>query len=391
MKFLPPALTILCLCALLPASGNAAANLTGTWTQPDLGMTLALSPDGAYRFEQPAGLSQGRYETQGAVLQLQDAATFAIAGFWILGLDAATLTLRDGTGATVAFRRDAPPAAAAAADVLATRNGHSLFRSAIGTAAGLVQFITGTPVTPDEMREMERQSIVEFQTDPALFNQQIGQLAQALQTLQTLSDPAQIGLGRQQLFAELHLATRSIPPTDRPLLIQLLERRIQVLAVDAANRLVLTDRDVDGMLRYMLFIGQVQPQPLSLTPALQSEFTATLIRQFPTLALEQKQMLCMASILWTVMEANWNRMSPDQRRQFQQSLAGQYAAPAPGAVPSAPAAASMSMADWNANQNLMQIMNDMSLQNHAVSMNIIENMGGTGNYWDVVDKPSWMF
>jgi hypothetical protein len=30
-------------------------------------------------------------------------------------------------------------------------------------------------------------------------------------------------------------------------------------------------------------------------------------------------------------------------------------------------------------------MNDMSLNNHALSLNIIENIGGTGNYWSVVD------
>jgi hypothetical protein len=281
-------------------------------------------------------------------------------------------------------------AAAPADDVLATQNGYRLTRSHVAVGADLIRFISGTPVHPDELAQMERQSMLEFQIDPALFIQQIGQLAQALQALQTLTDPAQIGLGRQQLFAELHLATRPIPPADRPLLIQLLERRIQVLAVDAVNRLVLTDRDVDGMLRYLAFIGQLQQQPLSLTPDLQREFTAAMTQQFPSMALEQKQLLCMASILWTVMEANWNRMAPAQRQQLQQSIAGQYAAPAPSAAPPGPSP-TLSMADWNANQNMMRMMNDMSLQNHAVSMNIIENMGGSGNYWEVVDQPSWMF
>ena len=30
-------------------------------------------------------------------------------------------------------------------------------------------------------------------------------------------------------------------------------------------------------------------------------------------------------------------------------------------------------------------MNNMSLQNHATMLNTIENFGGTGRYWDVVD------
>ena len=38
-----------------------------------------------------------------------------------------------------------------------------------------------------------------------------------------------------------------------------------------------------------------------------------------------------------------------------------------------------------ANQNLFNMMNNMSLQNHATMLNTIENFGGTGNYWEVTD------
>jgi hypothetical protein len=33
----------------------------------------------------------------------------------------------------------------------------------------------------------------------------------------------------------------------------------------------------------------------------------------------------------------------------------------------------------------MKMMNEMNMNTHATSLNIIENTGGTGNYWSVVD------
>ena len=43
------------------------------------------------------------------------------------------------------------------------------------------------------------------------------------------------------------------------------------------------------------------------------------------------------------------------------------------------------MRDYQARQSMFQMMNDMNMNSHALSLNIIENIGGTGNYWNVVD------
>jgi len=42
-----------------------------------------------------------------------------------------------------------------------------------------------------------------------------------------------------------------------------------------------------------------------------------------------------------------------------------------------------------ARQNMFRIMNNINHQTHATSLNIIENIGGTGNYWKVVDLPDY--
>jgi hypothetical protein len=38
-------------------------------------------------------------------------------------------------------------------------------------------------------------------------------------------------------------------------------------------------------------------------------------------------------------------------------------------------------------QQMWDMMNTMSLQNHATTLNIIENIGGTGDYWEITDDP----
>ncbi len=41
--------------------------------------------------------------------------------------------------------------------------------------------------------------------------------------------------------------------------------------------------------------------------------------------------------------------------------------------------------ELNAKQNMFNMMQNMNTNSHALSMNIAENIGGTGNYWEVVD------
>jgi hypothetical protein len=97
-------------------------------------------------------------------------------------------------------------------------------------------------------------------------------------------------------------------------------------------------------------------------------------------------------------------MTPAQKQQFKNTYASQirqkstaYAAAnantstgstgstGTGYNPGTAKSAAETMRDYNARQQVFKMMNDMSLNNHALSLNIIENIGGTGNYWSVVD------
>lgn len=36
-----------------------------------------------------------------------------------------------------------------------------------------------------------------------------------------------------------------------------------------------------------------------------------------------------------------------------------------------------------------QALSNLSRSQHLTTMNILENMGGSGDYWEMVERPSW--
>ena len=89
-------------------------------------------------------------------------------------------------------------------------------------------------------------------------------------------------------------------------------------------------------------------------------------------------------------------MSQGQKNKFRQHIVGQYHskptqeysrphsyAPQQNQNSTSPQSLQQQQYDLWQRQQMFNMMNNMSLQNHATTMNIIENIGGTGNYWEV--------
>ena len=145
------------------------------------------------------------------------------------------------------------------------------------------------------------------------------------------------------------------------------------------------------MVRYLAFLSDLSGQPVAVTPELHQTIRSDMLRRFYTMPPQQKQILCSASLIWALLESNWKRLTGDQREQFRRNYHARTAGMQPAAGGAGPVATTgrpdtgKSMAEFQARQNMLRIMSDMNLQTHATSLNIIENIGGTGNYWEVVD------
>jgi len=142
-------------------------------------------------------------------------------------------------------------------------------------------------------------------------------------------------------------------------------------------------------------MNELLNQPFTITEAQKQQFKREIIGKFASLPLEQKQMLCVTNLLYQVIDYNWKRLSYEQQQAYKQQVIAQNVPPqqAP-ATPQVseppidtndPAALYAYQLKMQQEREYWTMMSNISMQSHATSMNIIENMGGTGNYWEIVD------
>ncbi|RMH75161.1 MAG: hypothetical protein D6681_22490, partial [Calditrichaeota bacterium] len=322
---------------IVPIQGQT---LVGTWINHDYNMRMELRQDGTFLFTSPYGNSNGSYMVQGNYLMMY-ASNGATTPYGITYFDGNRLQLVDANGGVMNFVREAGaspqtpgmdrqmPGAAppGASEVLLTTGGYQLTRADVQTGVEIVEFIIGQHIQPSEVEELTQAAIQEFPQAPAQFLQQVNSLRQSLQTLHSLTDPVKIGLARQELITAFHKGTRQIPEEQKPMIIRIINRYVKVLAFDPANNLTLTNRDVEGFLNYYRFVSELNGQPFAITPEVQQQAEQAVAQAFPTLPLEQKQVLSSASLIWQVIETNWQRFTPQQQAQFRASFTQQVPQP----------------------------------------------------------------
>lgn len=364
--------------------------LVGCWSCEALGSVFRLGADGTALVDAPSGVMEGRYAVQGNQLAMQDGAG-NLSQYMIVSLDGATMHLLDVQGQSLVCTRFDPAACSGGAE-LARAHGLTLTEGDRAVGLELLRLMLEREATPAEIGELTPPTIRGFESRPLRFLAEMNQLAAALAQVRARTNPAEVGLARQAIFGTLYGALMAQPGAEVPPLMRVILRSIEVLAFDPQHLLVLTDRDVKALVEHAAFLRMLSGEaPDEAVPTVES-VTAELVAAFPTMGLEPKQLVCSAALWWRVMDANWRGFDSTQREaletQYREELARQRAeaeaaeAAEPVATEVAATATAtssgspMNAATWN-------IMMDMSLQSHATALNIIENIGGTGNYWEV--------
>jgi hypothetical protein len=228
------------------------------------------------------------------------------------------------------------------------------------------QFLAGSPLNGAEQRTVIQDCQNDFARDPAHAASEIAQLRQLGSALSQVSNPLQLVAVRQQaLFAVYQdYAGGSPSPTSQVVL-----ARANPLAVDPQNQLLLLPDDLEGATAFLSVLQQMQGGT-AMTPAQQNQFKSQVVSNFAGLPSETKELLVCGRVVWAIASqrvAQWNQQ---QQAQFVQQVA-----PAQAAQP-------MSMDTY-------QMLSNMSRNQHMTTMNILENMGDSGGYWDMVERPSW--
>ena len=358
----------------------------GIWNNEALGIQLSLELGGTFGFAGPTGASTGRFEVRGDQLWMQEANGNVLV-YRIARLDGELMELLDAVGTPLHYRRQAAPSLAAGA-VLAEAGGLRLTEGEVAVGLDLVRLLIDADPSADEVQALTQHSVDDFRQHPAAFLEQLRQIATSVQQVRALRTPAEVALARQAIFASLYAAVEPMEPATRPPLMQVVLRHVEVRAFDRQTQLLCTSRDLAGAVALVEFEAMLSGQPLELTPSQRAEVEAELVAAFATGGVEVQQRLCVAGPVWAMTQANWSRFDEAQREALRARFKAEpplvpvvVPEPAPPAE-AAPETTTPSAGPMNA--ETFRIMSEMSLQNHATMLNIIENIGGTGNYWEVV-------
>jgi hypothetical protein len=399
-------LLMVILLMLVFSTGNLLGqSLAGTWAESKYNVKMILSADGTYTLQYPNGQSRGRYSLTGQTFCMQDASGTNPVCYTVVNFSGNGLVLRDVNGLVLNYQRQGgggiSKGVTAGGEILAQKGGYTLTNGHFNAGLGILQFIIGQSVKPSEVQELKNKLVEEFHQAPAEVLQQLNSMGKSLQTIRSATDPVRIGLARQELFAALYKATMNFKEADKPLMIQVMNRYIKVLAFDPTTNLLLTNKDAEGMLNYLAFNSELMGQKVHLTDAVLRSAMTDMAKQFAAMPLEQKRLLCSASLIWELLESNWNRLTPAQKQQYKSAYYSQIGqntqsyqtynqtynsgSSGSGYQSSSKKSAADMMREHRAKQHMFQMMNEMNMNTHATSLNIIENIGGTGNYWSVVD------
>ena len=399
----------------------------GTWFFSTQSSTLVMSSDYSFTAKSPTGQSSGSYTWDAnSVLYFMNPQNQQVMAYYTVNaIDANSMTLTDPYGYQMIYVKqnnvqpsDNVPTTTTTGDdgapshvkikweenqfqnVLSTSNGLELKQSHIQIGVALLEFIIGQRITSGEVKELEKASIPEFDAQPQAFLNEIAEIETAMKQIYTVADPVSIGTVRQQLFAALYLATVNMKEADKPMLIQVMNRYANVLNYDAQNNLVLTEMDVSGFTSYVAF--QSQLMGAQITEADKTAYQNQLVAYFPHMSVQERQYICSGNLIWKTVEGNWNSMTEQQQQQvivqYRQQLnyntttnyqdhmdaeADKWRKYYEEKYP---------ITDTNGGKNTcwecFKIMSDMQTQSHVTTMNIIENIGGSDNYW-TVDYNNW--
>lgn len=289
--------------------------------------------------------------------------------------------------------------------ILASAGSSVLKGSDVNVYVKVIQFVVGEKIKPNEVIEIQNEAIRDFNQAPKKFLAEAKEVGQMMNQIYKFTDPIKIAEGRLMFLGEFYKAGLNTPENDWSSVLKIQKRYVKVLQYNPQNGLLLTNKDVEAFLNFVDFMQKLSSgSPVTATA--RSEFQESLIENYFELSTEQQALFVVMPIIWQVVDGQWKKLSPQQHKeviaQFKaqnnqsESQTGQVAnsVTAPKRQAATPRSASSgNKVNLTAQQKLLrkrlmyQMMSNMSRSRHLSTMNIIENIGGTGNYWTL--SPSY--
>ena len=281
--------------------------------------------------------------------------------------------------------------------VLAESQGFQYTETHFQAGKRFVEFVLGQPLTAAEEQAGRQESIQDFYNNPVGSIQQTVQIDAQMQQVYQLTDPLQVALFRSAILCQLQ--TLFAQSQERPVIRQLIETHSPILAYDPANMLAFTTKDADGYLSLMTFYAQLNGQSAYIDEATRQQYHQYLTQAFLQGTVSDRQALSVMGVYSQYVQQAYAQLSANQQQDFTASYyqvveeqpTTDYTNPdnlwPPGVNTTEEKQAYLAkrrseISSFNAG---MDVMSNVMLNQHVTTMNIIENIGGAGNYWEVTD------
>lgn len=342
-----------------------------------MGTQLTLNVDGTFQINGPNGQLTGTYQHANDQIMVRDQFGNTYQ-YTVQALTSTTLNMMENVSAvSLQYVRQQGQDT----QLLAQSNGYALRLSDVQLGQALIQFITEQSINTQEFEILKNSAIREFKADPKGFSEGMDGLKKVLNMAKQSQDVSIIAQLRQSLFSELYKANKDQPLHEQSEIVRIMLNYLTVESYDPKTGMVLSSRDLDASVNYLAKTLELQSGQ-ALSSAGRQQIQQTLKTQFTQLPKEEQAFYANGSVYWAMVEANLQQFSQQQYTQFQQQYAGNE--PQYQSIPS--------WGDQQQGQQMSQetyeFLSQMSLQNHVSMMNGIENMGGTGDYWQI--RPSYL-
>ncbi len=270
------------------------------------------------------------------------------------------------------------------AQVLAEKGPYRFTQSDFDKSIRFTEFICGEKLQQADIKLLKKGELYDFELNPAMSLQNIAQIDQQMQQIYAITSPPEVGLARSMLITNIFNTIFNLP--DENAFKQVFYKHNTVLAIDPNNGICFTEKDLQAYFDFITFYAGLVGQSMVYDYQTREIFKQDIINQFLYGDLQTKYTLAFMHTFNLYVQGAYQKMTLQEKEQFVHSMSGNYHDYSLNSGHSHQNGNEMFQNnDARTNQLYFNIMQDMMLQQHATGLNIIENIGGTGNYWEVVN------
>lgn len=369
--------SIVLFISVLSCCSISAQNILGTWVNQEYGLQYEFLQDGRYSLiSNDYGNFSGSYSYANSTISLFDTYGNPTVQYFVQHHTATQLSLVDGNNLAFTLQRKGKAPVPSGMEafsaeryprILAENGNQKILEADARLYTAAISFLVQDQLNESHYKEIEKALVADFNKDPKAAMNDLAGLRQGMEYIFTLNDPMQIGIVRQRILGSVY--NSSVVQHQPNAYWNITDRFIDVIAYDPTNFLVLTKEDLNDYLDYLAFSYQLYGQELGAQE--KDALGKRIASEFSTYSLEDKQLLANSGLLYDFTRAQYESMSAGQQQQWQSSMqesAGSWDY------------------DWDredVDADVIQFMSEMNQMSHVSMMNVIENMGGGYDYWEL--------